>query len=256
MTAVGFPNVVAPLGTALTREQCDLLWRMAETPILCFEGIRRVDGLRSRRSRRPCPSSPRAAPSVLHFCPRDRIRTTSPVPAARRRWPTCSARPSRSSSAVVRETEGHPLETPEQRAGLEHRLAELVRTIARREFAKALWCGDAGATRRALGASSQAGRAPRTAGGLKAAEWPARVRTAAGPWLVGAPLPPSSEGFARSPGGSRTVSQREALILPRCVARPTLLEAHAEELAEIDFSESGGAEALRRDHPPHRCGIA
>ena len=30
MASAGFPHVVAPLGTALTREQCELLWRMAE----------------------------------------------------------------------------------------------------------------------------------------------------------------------------------------------------------------------------------
>src|ERR1700722_12929677 len=34
----GFPNVVAPLGTALTPDQCALLWAMASEPILCFDG--------------------------------------------------------------------------------------------------------------------------------------------------------------------------------------------------------------------------
>lgn len=34
----GFDNAVAPLGTALTENQLELLWRMAETPILCFDG--------------------------------------------------------------------------------------------------------------------------------------------------------------------------------------------------------------------------
>ena len=38
MTAAGLAHVVAPLGTALTPEQCALLWRMAEEPILCFDG--------------------------------------------------------------------------------------------------------------------------------------------------------------------------------------------------------------------------
>ena len=34
----GFPNAVAPLGTALTEEQIQLLWKMSKTPILCFDG--------------------------------------------------------------------------------------------------------------------------------------------------------------------------------------------------------------------------
>ncbi len=38
MTMAGHANVVAGLGTALTAEQCELLWKMAEEPILCFDG--------------------------------------------------------------------------------------------------------------------------------------------------------------------------------------------------------------------------
>ncbi|NDB68896.1 MAG: toprim domain-containing protein, partial [Methylocystaceae bacterium] len=38
MTLAGVSHVVAPLGTALTSEQCGLLWKMAEEPVLCFDG--------------------------------------------------------------------------------------------------------------------------------------------------------------------------------------------------------------------------
>ena len=38
MTQAGFAHTVAPLGTALTSEQCALLWTMADEPILCFDG--------------------------------------------------------------------------------------------------------------------------------------------------------------------------------------------------------------------------
>ncbi len=34
----GFPNTVAPMGTALTPQQLQLLWRFAHEPILCFDG--------------------------------------------------------------------------------------------------------------------------------------------------------------------------------------------------------------------------
>ena len=34
----GFENTVAPLGTALTSEQLQLMWRLANEPILCFDG--------------------------------------------------------------------------------------------------------------------------------------------------------------------------------------------------------------------------
>jgi DNA primase len=40
MTSAGFEASVAPLGTALTDAQCELLWKMSEEPILCFDGDR------------------------------------------------------------------------------------------------------------------------------------------------------------------------------------------------------------------------
>ena len=38
MVTAGYPATVAPLGTALTEEQLGLLWKMADEPILCFDG--------------------------------------------------------------------------------------------------------------------------------------------------------------------------------------------------------------------------
>ena len=38
MVGAGFPASVAPLGTALTENQLTLLWKMADEPILCFDG--------------------------------------------------------------------------------------------------------------------------------------------------------------------------------------------------------------------------
>ncbi|MGI9355950.1 MAG: DNA primase [Rhizobiaceae bacterium] len=38
MTAAGFENAVAPLGTALTEQQIELAWRISREPVLCFDG--------------------------------------------------------------------------------------------------------------------------------------------------------------------------------------------------------------------------
>src|SRR6195256_2005694 len=38
MVTAGYAATVAPLGTALTEDQLALLWKMAEEPILCFDG--------------------------------------------------------------------------------------------------------------------------------------------------------------------------------------------------------------------------
>lgn len=37
LAQAGFENVVAPLGTALTENQMELLWRMSGEPVLCFD---------------------------------------------------------------------------------------------------------------------------------------------------------------------------------------------------------------------------
>jgi len=38
LAAAGIEDAVAPMGTALTERQLEMLWRMVETPILCFDG--------------------------------------------------------------------------------------------------------------------------------------------------------------------------------------------------------------------------
>ncbi|HYS48817.1 MAG TPA: DNA primase, partial [Xanthobacteraceae bacterium] len=38
MVTAGYEATVAPLGTALTEDQLALLWRMADEPVLCFDG--------------------------------------------------------------------------------------------------------------------------------------------------------------------------------------------------------------------------
>ena len=38
LAVAGVEDTVAPMGTALTEQQIELLWRLVETPILCFDG--------------------------------------------------------------------------------------------------------------------------------------------------------------------------------------------------------------------------
>ncbi|MFN6934578.1 MAG: DNA primase [Tsuneonella sp.] len=38
MAAAGFEDAVAPMGTALTERQLELLWRLVDAPIVCFDG--------------------------------------------------------------------------------------------------------------------------------------------------------------------------------------------------------------------------
>src|SRR6185503_8795670 len=38
VAAAGIEETVAPMGTALTERQIELLWRLADVPVLCFDG--------------------------------------------------------------------------------------------------------------------------------------------------------------------------------------------------------------------------
>ena len=131
VSEAGFPNVVAPLGTALTPDQCALLWAMASEPILCFDG----DGAGRRAAFRAIET---ALPLIgagksLRFAllpegqdPDDLIRLSGPAAMAEH---LKDARPL-ADMLFMRETDGERFDTPEQRAALERRLGEAVGKIA------------------------------------------------------------------------------------------------------------------------------
>ena len=53
----GFETAVAPLGTALTEAQIELMWRVAAEPVLCFDGDEagQARGFQGRGARPPDP---------------------------------------------------------------------------------------------------------------------------------------------------------------------------------------------------------
>src|SRR5271154_2214710 len=131
VSEAGFSSVVAPLGTALTPDQCALLWAMASEPILCFDG----DSAGRRAAFRAIDT---ALPLIgagksLRFAllpegqgPDDLIRLSGPEAMAER---LKSAQPF-ADMLFIRETDGERFDTPEQRAALEWRLGEAVGKIA------------------------------------------------------------------------------------------------------------------------------
>ena len=127
----GFGGAVAPLGTALTEEQLEELWRLSPAPVLCFDGD--AAGARAAAARRRTRAAAAGAgPHAAHSprCRRARTRTrwcagraprgSRPCSTPRARWPTrcttCCARPAAQA-------------TPEQRAAFRHRLEAAARRI-------------------------------------------------------------------------------------------------------------------------------
>ncbi|ABS66488.1 DNA primase [Xanthobacter versatilis] len=131
MAEAGFGATVAPLGTALTEEQLQLLWRMSEEPLLLFDGDKA--GRRAAHRAIDLALPHLKAGRSLAFAtlpegqdPDDLIRRSGrdAMEAV-----LAQARPL-VAELWARESEAATLDTPERRAGLEARLGEVVSAIA------------------------------------------------------------------------------------------------------------------------------
>ena len=129
LAQAGIGGAVAPLGTALTEEQLEELWRLSPTPILCFDG----DAAGSR-------AAARAAELALPMLAPDRSLKLARLPAGEdpdslvRRHGSDSMRAVLNSAVPLAEAlfdllrEGGET-TPEQRAAFRTRLEEAARRI-------------------------------------------------------------------------------------------------------------------------------
>jgi len=130
MVQAGFAHTVAPLGTALTERQLDILWRMADEPILCFDGDKAGIRAAGRAAELALPliqpgKSLRFALLPEGQDPDDLIRNAGRDAMAE---VLAAARPL-VDLLWSRETEHGVFDTPERRAALEARLREIARLI-------------------------------------------------------------------------------------------------------------------------------
>ena len=245
LDTAGVHNAVAPLGTALTPDQCGLLWRMAEEPVLCFDGDKAglKAAFRAVDTALPLIGAGRSLRFVLLSGGMD------PDELLRAGGRTAVAQALASTLPLVdllwmRETDGLVLDTPERRAGLERRLREVAGQIAdetlRRHYQQELTDRLAkllgrDPSRFSNGRSTGSGRdyTPRWNGapGRAGAGGPLRV----GPSLANSPL------FR---GVSAPIAPREGLILLILMNHPEVLAERVDEIAELDFA-SPEAIALR-----------
>jgi DNA primase len=120
LAQAGFQNAVAPLGTAMTENQLELLWRMSPEPILCFDGDKAGRGAALRAAERALPLlkpgvSLRFAMMPAGQDPDDICRREGPAAMQR---VLSDAAPL--SDVLWRQLlSEHQTDTPERRAGLE-----------------------------------------------------------------------------------------------------------------------------------------
>jgi DNA primase len=242
MVEAGFPAAVAPLGTALTEGQLVLLWKLADEPILCFDG----DGAGRRAAWRVLDLAlpALAAGKSLRFAalpqgqdPDDLARSggsaavaeviAGAIPLADMLW--------------QRETEGAQFDTPERRAALEARLGALAETVGDQTVRK-YYREDLSARVQRLFGTARGGGGPMR-GQRRFEDWRQRPGRAGGsarrsPAGAAELQAVSSPRLAVSPmlrGFRSAVPVREALILLTAVNHPWLLDRYDEELAELEF---------------------
>jgi DNA primase len=221
LVRAGFEAAVAPLGTAITEEQLDLLWRMADEPLIALDGDRA--GL-SAAHRLIDLTLPRlTAGKGLRFVlmppgqdPDDLLRAGGPaamqklidgaLPMVQLLW--------------QRETEGRVLDSPERRAALDASLRAQVAKIRdpslRQHYGEAIR-----ELRWQLFRAKGGGRNLRRGPAPEAAPRPSTQRSA---------LAAAAEG----PGGDRLA---EAAILSALLLHPSLAAEVEARLESLEWSE-------------------
>lgn len=236
--AAGFEGATAGMGTALTEDHLTLLWRMADIPVLCFDG----DSAGMRAAERAVDIAlPMLKPGKsIKICtlpdgldPDDLIKQHGRQAFADL---IANARPLAEAVWGI-ETAGGIPEAPEQRAALEARLRERAARIAdvsvRRHYSQAFDEKIASLFSRPRGQYQGRGR-----GGYE----PRRTGTRANPRTLVSDTLRNSRLLKG--GAAPDVTPREAVIILSLVNHPELAQARIEQLAELEFQSLAARQVL------------
>ncbi len=257
MVTSGFPAAVAPLGTALTEDQLALLWKMADEPILCFDGDKAGQRAAYRAADIALPllrpgKSLRFALLPEGQDPDDLARTGGRAALD----DVLGAARGLADVIWSREIEGGNFSTPERRAALDARIKELgnvirdetVRGYYRQDLTerlKRMLMPEQGAQgfQRGPYRSESAGRfQPRRPGSAPARGGNFRDKPGSASLMRAIPNGPyqaASGQLAASPimrGQRSSLSRREALILQMLINHPWLLHEHLEDVAALELA--------------------
>ena len=263
MVTAGFSGAVAPLGTALTENQLALIWKMADEPILCFDGDRAGQKAAYRAADLALPNllpgkSLRFALLPEGQDPDDLARSGGRVAIEE----VISAARPLVDMLWSREVEGGSFATPERRAALEARINELASGI-RDEVLRRYYRQDL-ADRLQRMFAPEGGRGGYARGNFRGgggSESPRRFAPRSGfnqgqagrfaprggrgqgaggsPPISPGPYQAASPQLATSPimrGQRSAMSRREALILQSLINHPWLLHDHLEEVAALELA--------------------
>jgi DNA primase len=232
LAQAGIANAVAPLGTALTENQLELLWRMAGEPVMCFDGDQA--GVRAAL---------RAADLALPLIKPGKSLRFAMLPDGKDPDDLVKAGGPEAFQSVLaearplidmiwsRETSAGTYDTPERRAELEQRLRQVTAPIKdeniRRHYAQDL----RERMRSFFGTSERPRNGERGAGSGSNAYGQSKFGQAKGRIAV-------SDTLARSAlvrGPQAGIALREAAILMMAVNHPALIEEDFAGFADIEL---------------------
>ena len=218
----GIAEAVAPLGTALTEQQLEALWRLAEDPVLCFDGDEAGKRAAARAVERALPLL--SAGRTLRFAalpagqdPDTMVRDGGPRAMA----DIVDAANSLFQQLGKMAADGRPLDSPEARKRAHTRFRDLVSRVSdadlRNDYRDAY--------REQLWPSSR----DRRRGSRPAPD---------------AVEPKVSPGALRAPGGGGTAQPRERTLLQTLLDFPALVLEQQEALAALHLETPRFAAAL------------
>jgi DNA primase len=251
LAQAGFPEAVAPLGTALTEDQLRVLWRMAPEPVLCFDG-----DAAGRRA------AFRAVETVLpHLKPGQSVRFAflpeglDPDDLIRQHGAAGFQEILDTKTAPLfdvlierEERRGEGDLTPEQRALLQARLEGLVARIGdrsvrahyERELRETLWARHRKLVRQIAGGGRRAAHIAGKRRDNTQLDWRVAARASERSRLGSLPR---AAALATAPmrsnelaGRSLPLPAREALMIRTLLNHPWLLEGYCEDVAEVAFT--------------------
>jgi DNA primase len=219
---------VAPMGTALTEEQMELLWRLHPQPTLCFDGDQA--GMRAawRAIDRALPllKSDRSFRFALVTGSKDPDEVLREQGEAALRAQLSQTTPF-IEALFVRERDAEVLDTPERRAGLKGRLRSLANTIADKDLAQsyreellrrfdALWAKPAAAP-----------WTPQARGGGKGGRWNEPP----------VPRAPSAQGLEAARRLSESLDPLASAVALQALNAPHWLDDHLEAMEQDGFGD-------------------
>ncbi|MGO4915761.1 DNA primase [Pseudogemmobacter sp. W21_MBD1_M6] len=233
LAQAGFGAAVAPLGTAITQDQLQLMWRISPEPIITLDGDRAGLAAAMRVIDLALPLL--EAGKSLRFCmmpektdPDDLIKAQG---AAGMQKLLDEAQPM-VSLLWRRETEGKVFDSPERKAALDKILREAIKKIQDPSI-RSHYGEDIKDLRWQLFRSGRAPKAGSEFGAKPRGEW----KKGTG-WIGAAlpALPTTKSSMLAGQGADIAEHLREAVILAALVSSPSLLPQFISELEMLDFA--------------------